>query len=217
VHVSQMGPSVQVVVGAGGRGGPAGAFDGRDGGESCFGNFVCATGGAGGVGEDPRDVGTQGTTSNEGQGPAPGAGSGSANPLVISGGRSTVGFAVGTAERQGVSSRGGNSKYGFGGHPRSMQSAQRGFNGTVYGSGGGGAYARGGQNAAAGGNGAHGLVIVETVGIHRDVIEYGLDGALLNENRQPQGKSIGFSGSNNFQATVPGISNEDGAITTVEF
>lgn len=151
IAVGSLGASESIVVGAGGS---AGDFDtaGGVGGNSSFGGFAVANGGAGG---------TVGMSS----GSAVSAFSGVPGPLAGVGELKTGGGASGGALRlsgfEGQSGQGGESHLGHGGFQRS----NNGGGGASRGYGGGAAGALARNNTTVGGTaGGSGIVIVELYG-----------------------------------------------------
>ncbi|MFJ5037929.1 glycine-rich domain-containing protein [Streptomyces parvulus] len=151
IAASSLGSSESITVGAGGTAGDPDT-DGGAGGNSNFGGFAVANGGAGG----PVGM-TSGTT--------PAAFSGIAAPLAGVGDYRTGGGAGGGALRlsggEGQSGQGGESHLGHGGFQRSSNGgggASRGFGG-----GAAGALARN-NTSTNGTEGGRGIVIVELYG-----------------------------------------------------
>lgn len=142
---------VSVTIGAGGKGGAAGANNGLNGGSTRFGTLLAVAGGAGGA-RGPSVVPPIFSGANANQSPlSPGG-----NILQMFGnvpiGSMLLSSTVGTC------ASGGNSPLGMGGGAHGLASA--GGSGTGYGSGGSGAISYSGGIAYAGGNGAPGVAII---------------------------------------------------------
>lgn len=138
IYAVTPGQSIAVVIGAGGTGGATGSNPGTWGGTTSFGAFLSATGGVGGT-----------NTGAQWSGGAGGTATGGAINIVGSYG------ADGAGSVPSVNGLGGASL--FGGAGRAARGGGTPAVATGYGSGGGGAY----DTAAAGGNGAPGIVIIE--------------------------------------------------------
>jgi hypothetical protein len=152
IPASSLASSVPVTVGAGGVPGSMGGDDGDHGGNTAFGPYCSATGGAGGAGSlsevypsgsgSPGGVGTNGDLNAKGGGG--GAGTGVAGSSAIS-----------------QSGSGGTSVLGGGAEGVTDAAASiPGKPGGAYGGGGSGGYKHAGDNPINGGAGAPGAVIV---------------------------------------------------------
>lgn len=150
LEVDVLGGVESVVVGAGGGGG-AGNSEGSRGGNSSFGGFVLAEGGAGG------GLGMGSGTSAETVSGTPGAMPGTGQ-ITVGGGPG--GGAIRINGVTGLSGAGGDSHMGGGGQPRSNPVSGNPPRG--YGAGAGGALAV--NTSVDGGPGGPGIVIVELFG-----------------------------------------------------
>ena len=148
-----------IIVGTGGNG-VVGA-DGNNGGNSSFGTLITANGGQGGA--------TSGIVTNSGVNASGGiGGTYTIDPssvqliLAVEGSRGGFGRTVWNSQFGALSGNGGSTPVGTGGSYHIWITNSPGYNGTGYGSGGGGALIGDNQPAGLpGGNGAPGIVIVE--------------------------------------------------------
>lgn len=126
------GASYTMTVGTGGPGGPAGTLTGSNGGASSFDAFATATGGSGAAGSGSNGSG----------------GSATGGDINLAGGDGTDALATSNSATGGASYWGGGS---------SGSSGVASSPARCYGAGGGGAY---GSTAAAGNDGAQGIIVV---------------------------------------------------------
>jgi hypothetical protein len=145
---------ITVTVGAGG-GGNSGA-SGSEGGDSSFGSLVIADhGDASSVGLVAGAAGTAGWVDGGGGGVQSNTGD-----FIVTGGGGGSGGRLGVSGAAG--GMGGGSFLGHGGRGCGVTTgSQAGLNGVSWGSGGGGAANGPSHSALVGGDGAHGLVIVD--------------------------------------------------------
>jgi hypothetical protein len=150
---SSLGSTVAITVGAGGTGGAAGANDGNAGSSSSFGSLVVAAGGAQGVAM-ARTSGNNVVTGGL-------AGNGTTGDILIQGTDGGNGYVQGGVP--GCQSSGGGTVLAGTRRSTASLSGASGTAGKIWGGGGGGA--QGGTTTGSafnGGNGADGVVIVET-------------------------------------------------------
>ena len=151
--ISGLPSSVAVTVGAGGAAPAAGANDGSSGGESSFGTYAVAKGGAGGYAKASSTLGGY-VTGGVG-------GDATVGDYRISGGGGGGGWGGATLAQGGT---GGSSHLGNGGRTVGTGAgggSNSGDPGGNYGGGGGGAATNASGSARAGGAGAQGIVFVE--------------------------------------------------------
>lgn len=146
--------SSTITVGSGGSG--SAGSDGGNGGNSSWNDGTNTVTANGGAGNDSSSAGTGIGISLAGSGASAGSGDFTISGL---GGKSGWAFA---SDPFGVSGDGGSSYFGGGIHGVVLNTdfSQAGANASVYGAGGSGAINLGNQTAAAGGDGADGVVIV---------------------------------------------------------
>lgn len=157
LSAASIGVSQAVTIGAGGAGVPGGSATGTPGttgGTTSLGVLCVATGGAGGLGYSDA-TGFQNYT-----GGVPGVGT--TGDVLAAGGTGGTALAIGTSFA--FSGNGGSSIFGYGGVGISLSVAASSTNGTTstigYGGGGAGGCVNQNVNAAVGGNGADGVIIV---------------------------------------------------------
>lgn len=153
IQAALLGATETVTIGAGGTGGTAGANSGTNGGTTSFGSHCSGSGGALSVG-----AGVQTAPIFSGTGGAGGAGSG--GDINIQGSRGWPGFALTSASISRAP--GGPSQLGGTEPGGSSTSGLAGAPGELYGGGAHGACNAASQAARAGGDGAPGIVIVQT-------------------------------------------------------
>jgi hypothetical protein len=154
IPASSLSASTTVTVGAGGAGASVVGGSGLAGGDSLFGTFVTANGGAGGAGLGALANGVS-------AGGAGGTGTGGSVTAVRLDGANGEPGRVGASEPQ--PSNGGDSFMGHGGGRGQGTNTSVGQAGKLYGGGGSGGFVRAATAGVLGSAGAAGIVVVRAV------------------------------------------------------